>query len=145
MHNKLILSALVAITLTTANLAFAQGNRDRDDRGRNDQTQRGGNDDRRDYSDRRDYNDRRYHNDRRDYNDRRHHDDRREARGAGPNHSFYRGGRLPSEYRGRHYVVNDWRGHRLSAPPRGHHWVQTGGDYVLIAVASGVIVQLMLH
>jgi Ni/Co efflux regulator RcnB len=40
--------------------------------------------------------------------------------------------------------VDDWRGHRLSAPPRGYHWVQTGGDYVLAAIATGVILQLML-
>jgi Ni/Co efflux regulator RcnB len=32
----------------------------------------------------------------------------------------------------------------LSAPPRGYHWVQTGGDYVLIAVASGIIAQILL-
>jgi Ni/Co efflux regulator RcnB len=66
-------------------------------------------------------------------------------RGAGPNHSYYRGGRLPSEYRTRQYVVDDWRGHRLSAPPRGYHWVQTGGDYVLVAIATGVILQLLLN
>jgi Ni/Co efflux regulator RcnB len=72
-------------------------------------------------------------------------DARRDDRGAGPNHSFYRGGRLPSEYRNRQYVVDDWRGHRLSAPPRGYHWVQTGGDYVLVAIATGVILQLLLN
>lgn len=74
------------------------------------------------------------------YNDARGHE-----RGAGPNHSFYRGGRLPIEYRTRQYVVDDWRGHRLSAPPRGYHWVQTGGDYVLVAIATGVILQLLLN
>jgi Ni/Co efflux regulator RcnB len=39
-------------------------------------------------------------------------------RGAGPDHDFYRGGRLPSQWRSNQYVVDDWRGHRLSAPPR---------------------------
>jgi Ni/Co efflux regulator RcnB len=71
----------------------------------------------------------------------RHHGER----GAGPDHRFYRGDRLPMEYRGRSYVVNDWRGHRLSAPPRGYHWVQTGGDYVLVAITTGVILQLLLN
>ena len=71
-------------------------------------------------------------------------DVRRDERGAGPNHSFYRGARLPTEYRTRQYVVDDWRGHRLSAPPRGYHWVQTGGDYVLVAIATGIILQLLL-
>jgi Ni/Co efflux regulator RcnB len=77
-------------------------------------------------------------------NDRR--DNRPDQRaGAGPDHSFYRGGRLPEQYRGRQYVVDDWRGHHLSAPPRGYHWVQTGGDYVLAAVATGVIASILLN
>jgi Ni/Co efflux regulator RcnB len=67
------------------------------------------------------------------------------GRGAGPDHNFYRGGRLPPQYRGNGYVVNDWRGHRLSAPPRGYHWVQTGGDYVLVAIATGIILQIFLN
>lgn len=57
---------------------------------------------------------------------------------------FHRGGRIPQEYRNRQYVVDDWRAHRLSPPPRGHHWVQVGADYVLIAIATGIIVQLVL-
>jgi Ni/Co efflux regulator RcnB len=65
-------------------------------------------------------------------------------RGAGPEHDFYRGARLPLEYRNRQYVVNDWRGHGLRTPPRGYHWVQTGSDYVLVAIASGVILELLL-
>ena len=65
--------------------------------------------------------------------------------GAGPDHAFYRGGRLPHEYRNRQYVVDDWRGHHLSAPPRGYHWVQTGGDYVLAAIATGVIASILLN
>jgi Ni/Co efflux regulator RcnB len=73
--------------------------------------------------------------------------DRREVRryynARGP--EFRRGGRLPSELRQRHYVVSDWRGHRLSAPPRGYQWVQVGPDYVLAAVATGIIVNMILH
>ena len=68
-----------------------------------------------------------------------------EERGAGPEHNFYSGGRLPNEYRGRQYVVDDWRGHHLSAPPRGYHWVQAGGDYVLVAIVSGVIASILLN
>jgi Ni/Co efflux regulator RcnB len=66
------------------------------------------------------------------------------GRGAGPDHRWYRGDRVPPAYRGRTYVVNDWRGHRLSAPPRGYHWVQYGSDYLLVAIATGVIAQLIL-
>jgi Ni/Co efflux regulator RcnB len=65
-------------------------------------------------------------------------------RGAGPNHEWQRGGRLPNEYRGHQYVVDDWRGHHLSEPPRGYHWVQVNGDYVLAAIATGVILDTLL-
>ena len=64
-------------------------------------------------------------------------------RGAGPGHSYYRGDRLPNDYRARQYVVDDWRGHGLRSPPRGYHWVQTGGDYVLVAITTGVILELL--
>jgi Ni/Co efflux regulator RcnB len=66
------------------------------------------------------------------------------GRGAGPDHSWRRGGRVPPQYRSYHYVVNDWRGHHLSAPPRGYQWVQYGSDYLLVAIATGVIAQLIL-
>lgn len=66
-------------------------------------------------------------------------------RGAGPNHDWQRGNRLPREYRASRYVVNDWRGHHLSPPPRGYHWVQVNGDYVLAAVATGIILDTLLQ
>ena len=65
-------------------------------------------------------------------------------RGVGPNHEWQRGDRVPREYWGPRYVVNDWRGHHLSQPPRGYHWVQVNGDYVLAAVATGVILDTLL-
>ncbi|MDB5872174.1 MAG: integral rane protein-like [Ramlibacter sp.] len=68
-----------------------------------------------------------------------------DVRGAGPDHRFRRGDRLPPEYRHRSYVVDDWRSHRLSAPPRGYQWVQSGGDYLLVAIATGIIAQLLLN
>ena len=57
---------------------------------------------------------------------------------------YHRGGYIPREYRSRQYVVNNWHAHRLSAPPRGQQWVQVGSDYVLIAIATGIIAQLVL-
>ena len=69
---------------------------------------------------------------------------RSNERGAGPDHRFYRGQQLPRSYRTRQYVIDDWRGHRLSAPPRGDQWVQVGGDYVLVAITTGLILQLLL-
>lgn len=135
MKVKAVISAVLAMSLATGGLAFAQGRGDRGDRGRNEQAQRGGQHDRRD-------NDARQSN-RRENQGRAY--ERRDERGAGPNHDFRRGQRLPVEYRHRQYVVEDWRGHHLSAPPRGYHWVQTGGDYVLVAIATGIILQLLLN
>ena len=134
MNKKAIVSAIMAIYLTTGGLTFAQGNGDRNDRGRNEQAQRGGQQDRRDNE--------AGQSNRRENQSRA--NDRRDERGAGPNHAFHRGERLPVEYRHRQYVVDDWRGHHLSAPPRGYQWVQSGNDYVLIAIASGIISQLLL-
>lgn len=71
-------------------------------------------------------------------------DVRWEGRGAGPGHQFRAGGRLPDSYRQPRYVVNDWQHRHLSAPPRGYHWVQTGSDYVLAAIATGLILQVFL-
>jgi len=133
---KAMVSAVLALTMGTGQLAFAQGNsnHNRNDRDRDESRQHDrGNSPKPDRHDNRDFG--RNHNQERD----------RGGRGVGPNHGYYRGDRLPAEYRHRHYVVNDWRGHRLSAPPRGHHWVQSGGDYILVAIATGVIVQLMIN
>ncbi|MDP3619820.1 MAG: RcnB family protein [Ramlibacter sp.] len=71
-------------------------------------------------------------------------DRRADGRGAGPDRRFYRGDRLPLEYRHYNYIVDDWRGHYLPAPPRGYYWVQVGSDYVLVAIATGIILQLLL-
>lgn len=65
--------------------------------------------------------------------------------GAGPNHDWVRGSRVPPQYRTRHYVVNDWRSHRLPTPPRGYQWVQNGSDYLMVAIATGVIAQVILN
>ena len=134
MNSKAVVSAIVAISLSTGGLAFAQDKGDRNERGRNEQAQRGGQQDRR-------------ANQARPPNrpdNRARANERQDERGAGPAHAYHRGDRLPAEYRHRNYVVDDWRGHNLSAPPRGYHWVQTGSDYVLVAIATGIIMQLLL-
>jgi len=135
MNSKAIISAIMAMSLATGGFAFAQGHGDRDDRGRNEQAR--GQQDRRGNEGRQP--------DRREFQNRANYDERREERGAGPNHEFHRGERLPVQYRHWNNVVNDWRGHNLSAPPRGYHWIQTGGDYVLVAIATGIILQLLLN
>lgn len=137
MNSKAVISAIMAMSLASASVAFAEGRESRNDRGRNEQAQRGDRQDRR--------GDEARQSERGEQRGRANGDDeRRHERGAGPNHEFHRGERLPVEYRSRQFVVDDWRGHHLSAPPRGYHWVQTGGDYVLVAIATGVILQLLL-
>ena len=81
-----------------------------------------------------------------DRNDRGH-DERsgQDERGAGPNHSYHKGDRLPAAEHRQQYVVNDWRARKMSAPPKGYHWVRSGDDYVLAAVATGVITAIMLN
>jgi Ni/Co efflux regulator RcnB len=52
---------------------------------------------------------------------------------------FYRGGYLPYTYRQPTYHVN-WRAYNgLYAPPYGYQWVQVGNDFLLIALATGLI------
>ena len=105
--------------------------------------------DQRDYRghDNRSYDNRRYDNTAYEYRNYGYHDGgyRGHGRGAGPQHAWYRGDRLPTYYRSRSYVVDDWRGHHLYAPPQGYHWVQSGGDYLLVAVATGIIASILLN
>ena len=136
MFKKLLIPALIAASISSVAVAQDRGqDRGRDDHNRGDNMQRG--------------NDNNRGNDHRgDDRGRDHRGDRGPGaynRGAGPRHDLQRGGRLPSQYRNRQYVVNDWRGHRLSAPPRGYQWVQTGSDYVLVAAATGLIAQILLN
>jgi Ni/Co efflux regulator RcnB len=72
-----------------------------------------------------------------------HHDDRA-VRGAGPDHDWHKGDRIPASYRDKRHEVRDWKARHLRQPPRGYHWVAVNGDYVLAAVATGVIAELLL-
>jgi Ni/Co efflux regulator RcnB len=137
MNHKAIVAAIAVMYLTTGGLTYAQGNSDHN-RGQNERGQRNDQQDRHE-------NQGRGPQDGHDNRGRGPQDKHYNERGAGPNHSYYRGQRLPAEYRSRQYVVSDWRSHRLSAPPRGYQWVQTGGDYVLAAIATGIILQLFLN
>jgi len=137
MKSKEIISSIIAVTMSMSGFSFAQGDGNRQDENRAGQGQRA------DQRGRPNDNARRptpQQNQGRPQNNMQ-----RDMRGAGPDHAFHQGGRLPAQYRSRQYVVDDWRGHNLSAPPRGYHWVQTGGDYVLAAIATGVIMQLLLN
>ncbi len=70
---------------------------------------------------------------------------RNEWRGVGPSHDLRRDTYLAPQYRGRQFVVENWQGHHLNAPPRGYQWVQTGGNYVLAAITTGLILQILLN
>lgn len=65
----------------------------------------------------------------------------------GRNEGWYkRGGHVPTEYRGGSYVVNDWRGQHLRQPPRGYHYVRSdNGDFLLVAITTGVIANILAH
>lgn len=66
-----------------------------------------------------------------------------DGQGPQPRDDWHKGGRVPADYRGGQYVVNDWHAHQLRQPPRGYHWVDVNGDYVLIAATSGLIAQII--
>lgn len=153
---SLVVYALAAATLSISSLSFAQGN---PHGGRFEAPTLQRVDDRRD--DRRDFREDR-RDDRRDFREERREDRRdfRQERRAdryeyrhgpqvryhqarGP--QFQRGRYIPSEYRNRQYVVANPYQHRLYAPPRGQQWVQVGGDYVLVAIATGLILNAVLN
>jgi Ni/Co efflux regulator RcnB len=122
---RLIITTLAATLLAGTALsgtAMAQGQR-YDDRGRYDQRH----DDRRD-----DRHDRRDHR----ADDRR--DDRRDYR------RWQRGQRLDARYRGNGYYVSDYRRHGLRAPPRGYRWQRVDDNYILAAVATGLIASVII-
>jgi Ni/Co efflux regulator RcnB len=56
-----------------------------------------------------------------------------------------RGERLNSWERGHYSRVANYRAYRLSAPPRGYEWRRADtGDFVLAAVATGLIMSVIL-
>jgi Ni/Co efflux regulator RcnB len=171
MHSLTKLGASLLLVLSAAAMpAIARdGGRghDRDDRGG--YSDRGYHDRGRDY-DRRDY-DRR---DDRRWDDRRWDDDRR-GRGHGyayghdkrryhpaprwhgpgyrtgyyyapPPPRWVRGGRIYGPGYGPTYVVSDYRGYGLRYPPRGYGWRRDDhGHFLLVALATGVIADLVFH
>jgi len=65
---------------------------------------------------------------------------------APPPPAWVRGHRYHDYYRGPVYVVNDYHRYHLRRPPHGHHWIRSDrGDLLLVAVATGVIADIILH
>lgn len=101
--------------------------------------------------------DRRYGYRDHDYRDRDYRNDRRYYRSAPrvvyrpvyrPVHvapRWVRGGRYYDRGYGPTYAVNDYYGYGLRAPPRGYYWRRSdAGDFLLVALATGIIADLVL-
>jgi len=140
---KLLSSMLLASALVTCSgLAMAQP--DHDDHGWHDQDHGRGHGHGHDRGDDRD----RYDDRDRDYG---RYDDDRPGRGHGrgherdwvpPGHRWERGHR----YDGPIYVVHDYRSYHLRTPPRGYRWVRDDdGQYLLVAITTGIILDMVLH
>ena len=63
----------------------------------------------------------------------------------GARYQFRRGEYLNSQYRDRRYVVSDWRSRNLYQPQYGYQWVQSGNDYAMVAIATGLIAAVLLN
>ena len=59
-----------------------------------------------------------------------------------PRHVWVRGERFyaPSY---RYFVVNDWYRWQLRRPPFGYHWVRYGDEFLLVALSTGLVVDVM--
>lgn len=55
-----------------------------------------------------------------------------------------RGDRLYRDYRGSRYYVNDWQRYNLRRPPRGYRWVRVDNDYILVAITTGIIMDIIM-
>ena len=72
----------------------------------------------------------------------RHDDDRHDEGWHGRGHHWERGHR----YSGPIVIVRDYDTYRLRQPPRGYHWVRDDdNNYVLVAIATGIILDAVFH
>ena len=128
--SKFIGLSTISAVLFSTGAAFAQDHRD-DHR----------NDNRDQYHDNGSRNDNGYrnndrNNDRRDWNDRDHDHYVR-------HNDWRRGNRLPPDYWQHARRVDDYRVYHLRRPPRGYEWRQVDGNYVMAAVATGIIASVI--
>ena len=60
--------------------------------------------------------------------------------------NWSRGDRIEIVHVERHYYVDDYSHYHLRQPPRGHRWIRTpDGKFILVAVAPGIIADILLH
>ena len=48
-------------------------------------------------------------------------------------------------YHGATYVVRNYGYYRLRPPPRGYHWVRADNEFLLVAITTGLILDLALR
>jgi Ni/Co efflux regulator RcnB len=127
---KLISRLLIAVALlSTGSLALADkdhGDHDRRSQGHGDH-------DNRHDGHRNKHDDRRYDNRRVVYRDAR--------RGYRGHQRWERGHR----YSGPTYVVRDYGHYRLRQPPRGYRWVRADNDFLMVAIATGIILDIAIR
>jgi Ni/Co efflux regulator RcnB len=58
-------------------------------------------------------------------------------------HVWRRGGYVPMSYR--RYYVQDYGYYGLRAPPHGYRWVYADGNFVLMALATGLIANVIIN
>lgn len=56
-------------------------------------------------------------------------------------HQWHQG----DHYHGNRYVVHNYSYYRLRPPPPGYQWVQNGGQFVMIAVATGLVTEIIVN
>ncbi|SEJ16066.1 RcnB family protein [Frateuria terrea] len=128
---KFLLSALIALPLLAASGA-ALADHDHDHHGHGNGHAYGHD------HDRHDDDDRGWRADHRDWRD----DDDHDRGWHGHGRHWERGRR----YDGPIVIVRDYDHYRLRPPPRGYHWVRDDDDnYVLVAVATGIILDAVFH
>ena len=68
--------------------------------------------------------------------------------GAGGGYVYHndwrRGRRMPMDYWGRGVVITDYHRYHLVQPPYGYEWRYIDGNYVLAAVATGLIASILI-
>ncbi|MET0545973.1 MAG: RcnB family protein [Caulobacterales bacterium] len=70
--------------------------------------------------------------------------EKHEGRGHDKHHDWRKGDRLPASYRDRYEVV-DYRARGFKEPPHGYHYVRDdSGKYLLVGIATGVILGVIL-
>jgi Ni/Co efflux regulator RcnB len=131
---KKLVTGLLVLSLLGSSASFAEARDGRRDRDRD--------------GDRREHNERNWRNNDGERHWRRgDHDGRRyEGRRHQRRWNWTRGNRFDWHYFRPHYrYVDNWSYYHLRRPPRGYRWVRVDGDFLLVALATGIILEIFAH